>query len=83
MKKIIYTAAFILTSSTLFFACKKDHTCKCTFTLDTGSGTVSEDSSFTITKATKKNAKSTCDNTGSNLNKEAQQYDGTASCELN
>jgi hypothetical protein len=57
MKKF-FPLALIAVSAMMFTSCKKDYTCKCTYT---DAGTTVELGSFTI-HDTKSNAKSACNN---------------------
>ncbi|MBL7682761.1 MAG: hypothetical protein JNK00_05335 [Flavipsychrobacter sp.] len=83
MKK--FNTLFVLIGCTmLFIACKKDYTCKCTAKIDIpGVATVSADSSYTISKTTKKNAKNNCTDTENKLKPEIQAEGGTISCAVN
>ena len=67
----------------LFAACKKNYTCKCNVTTNLPYfGTVTADTTYTIEKSTKKNAKKKCEDSGKELNAEAQMLNGSASCSI-
>jgi len=83
MKGTLKTIAVVLLCVIGFVACKKDYKCKCSVTIDLPIvGTSSSDTTITIEKAKKKDAKSKCDGYGSDLNSQAQMLNGSASCSL-
>ncbi len=67
----------------VFYSCKKDYSCKCHTEITVpGFPKSTSDTTFTIEKVTKKNAKSTCSDAGSQLNASASLLNGSASCSL-
>lgn len=83
MKRTISIICASALFSIAFMACKKDYTCKCDVTLNVpGFGSVSADTSYTISKTTKKDAQNKCSDSDKELKAEAEPAGGSASCSL-
>lgn len=83
MKKSRIRIALLLSVVVLFVACKKDYTCKCTASVSVpGFGTISADTTYLISKTTKKNAKNNCSDSEKKLKAEAEAEGGSASCSV-
>lgn len=82
INRTLFIVAIALVS--VLGACKKDYTCKCSITIPDpfGSGSITSDTSYVISKSTKKNAKSDCSTSSTNINSSASFLGGSGSCSL-
>jgi hypothetical protein len=82
MRKVTITLVFSLIAATSLISCKKDYTCKCTVNISFMGTTTTADSSYVISKSTKKNAKNNCNQSSTDLNSQAALLGGSGSCSL-
>lgn len=83
MKRNFFIICALALCPIAFIACKKDYNCKCSVTVNIpGLGSISADTSYTISKSTKKDAKNKCSTSDKDLKAEVEPTGGSASCSV-